>query len=117
MKVRLTLSSGVSTLEGRHPQSGLISIAQHALAVDHQDKNVTDRVHGTNNPPNTNTTSDNAVVPGVSHSRDDASILRSLIEAENKEVSSKSSSSLVCVFLSHAEQQTRHSREAFAAYP
>lgn len=95
-------------LEGRHLRSGLISIAQHALTVDHQDKNVTDRVHGTNNPLNTNISPDNAVVPGVSHSKDDASILRSLIEAENKEASSKSSSSLACVLVScRAANQTQ----------
>jgi len=100
MKVHLTLSSGVPTLEGRHLRSGLISIAQHALTVDHQDKNVTDRVHGINNPLNPNTSSDNAVVLGVSRSKDDASILRSLIEAENKEASSKSSPSLLCILVS-----------------
>lgn len=46
--------------------------------------------------------SDNVVAHGVSHSKDDANILKFLIEAENKEVSSKSSK-LLCLALSHAK--------------
>jgi hypothetical protein len=44
-------------------------------------------------------TPNNAVALGVSHSKDDASILKFPIEAENKEVSSKSNPSLMWLWL------------------
>ncbi|KAI4758408.1 hypothetical protein E4T52_06972 [Aureobasidium sp. EXF-3400] len=49
-------------------------------------------------------TSDNVVARDVSHSKDDASILKFLIEAENKGVSSKSNST-ICVIFSHMDSK------------
>ena len=46
--------------------------------------------------------SDDIIARGASHSKDDASILRFLIEAANKEASSKSSK-LLFLALSHAK--------------
>lgn len=55
----------------------------------------------TNNLSNKVASSDNIIAHGVYHSKGDANIPKFLIEAENKEASSKSSP-LLCSTLSHA---------------